>query len=123
MTAQRVTITHPRTVAARRGAHRPIASEIREQTHLGEIYMRALIRSQRRLAVVACVVTALLLGGIAALGAFAPWFSRIHALGIPLPWLILALLIYPVLIVLAWLTVRQAERNEHAFTELMDTRR
>ena len=123
MSPQRVRVTHPRTVAARRGPQRPVASEISEQTHLGEIYMRSLIRSQRRLAVVACIATALLLGGIAALGALAPGFSRLRALGIPLPWLILALLIYPVLIVLAWLTVRQAERNEQAFTELMDTRR
>lgn len=119
---KRVRITHPRTEAARRGAARPPAREIDEQTALGEVYMRSLIRSQRRLAVTVCGGVGVLLVGIAMAGALAPRFAMVRVLGIPLPWLLLGVLIYPALIVLAAYAVRQAERNEQAFTELVRKR-
>ncbi len=120
--AQRVRITHPRTEAARRVAHRPVTREIDEQTVLGEIYMSSLIRAQRRLAVLVCLTIGLVLAGTALLGAVAPGFARERLLGIPLPWLLLGVVIYPVLIGLAALTVRQAERNERDFTDLVRRR-
>ncbi len=40
-------------------------------------------------------------------------------LGLPLPWLLLGALVYPSLVLAAWLYVRQAERNERDFTELV----
>jgi len=116
---RRVRITHPRTEAARRAPSRPAAREIGEQTRLGEVYMGALIRSQRRLGVIACIAITLVLFGIALLGAAAPSFGRVRVFGIPLPWLVLGLLIYPVLIALAIYTVRHAERNEKAFMHLV----
>jgi hypothetical protein len=119
---KRVRITHPRTEAARRGAARPPAREIDEQTALGEVYMRSLIRSQRRLAVTVCGGVGVLLVGIALAGALAPRFAIVRVLGIPLPWLLLGVLIYPALIVLAAYAVRQAEHNEQAFIELVRKR-
>lgn len=98
---------------------RPTAREIDEQTPLGEVYMSSLIRSQRRLGVVVCAVVATVLVGIALLGALAPEFARLHLFGVPLPWLVLGLFVYPVLIGLAAFTVRQAERNERAFSALV----
>ncbi len=41
-------------------------------------------------------------------------------LGVPLAWAVLAGLIYPAFVAGAWLYVRQAERNERDFAELMD---
>jgi fatty acid desaturase len=120
--AKRVRITHPRTEAARRVPSRPTSREIDEQTPLGEVYMSSLIRSQRRLGVIVCAAIAVLLVGIALLGAVAPRFATLHLFGLPLPWVILGGLIYPVLIGLAAYTVRQAERNERAFTELLRRR-
>jgi hypothetical protein len=120
---QRVRITHPRTEAARRAPARPAVREINEQTQLGEVYMSSLIRSQRRLAVVVVSTIGVLLAGTSLATAVAPRLARLHALGIPLPWLLLGILIYPTLIVLAWYTVRHAERNERAFTELVRGRR
>lgn len=116
---RRARITHPRTEAVRPAPARPTAREIDEQTPLGEVYMSSLIRSQRRLGVVVCAVVAIVLVGIALLGALAPAFARLHLFGIPVPWLVLGLFIYPVLIGLAAFTVRQAERNERAFSELV----
>lgn len=116
---RRVRITHPRTEAARRGPIRPASREIDEQTQLGAVYMDSLIRSQRRLAVVVCTAIAVLLVGTALLGAFVPRFGRLHALGMPLPWVVLGVLVHPALIMLAAYAVRQSERNEQAFTELV----
>jgi hypothetical protein len=119
---RRVRITHPRTEAARRAPFRAPSREIEEQTALGELYMRSLIRSQRRLAITVCLSIGLVLVAVAFAGALFPRFATIHALGIPLPWLLLGVLVYPVLIGLAAYTVRQSERNERAFTELVRRR-
>ncbi|MEO8888756.1 MAG: hypothetical protein ABI301_05310 [Jatrophihabitantaceae bacterium] len=119
---RRVRITHPRTEAARRAPFRTPSREIDEQTALGELYMRSLIRSQRRLAITVCVTIGALLLGVALAGSVFPRFATIHAFGIPLPWLLLGVLVYPVLIALAAYAVRQSERNERAFTELVRKR-
>jgi hypothetical protein len=115
---RRVRITHPRTEAVRRVPTRPTSHEIDEQTQVGAVYMDSLIRSQRRLAVMVCLTIAVLLVGTALVGALVPRYAQLHLLGVPLPWLVLGALVYPVLIALAAYTVRKAERNEHAFTEL-----
>ena len=119
---QRVRITHPRTEAARRAAVRTAVREIDEQTRLGEIYMSALIRSQRRLAIVIVSTIGVLLAGTSLATAAAPRFARAWVLGIPLPWLLLGVVIYPLLILLAWYAIRHAERNERAFAELVRRR-
>ncbi len=119
----RVRVTHPRTEAARTGAERPASREIDEQTRLGELYMDALIRAQRRLGIRVCAALAAVLVGVALAGAFATRFPRLHWLGVPLPWLVLGVLVYPVLIGLAAYVVRQSERNEHAFVALLLRRR
>jgi uncharacterized membrane protein (DUF485 family) len=119
---QRVRITHQRTDAVRRGAHRPPAREIDEQTRLGDVYMLSLIRSQRRLAVTVCAGVTVLLVGTALLGSFADRFVATRVLGVPLPWLVLGLLVYPLLIALGWYTVRSAERTERHFLELVRRR-
>jgi hypothetical protein len=118
----RVRITHPRTDAVRRGDQRPPVREIDEQTRLGDVYMSSLIRSQRRLAMTVCAAIALMLGGAALIGAYARGLSAVRVLGVPLPWLVLALLIYPALIALGWFTVRSAERTERDFLELVRRR-
>jgi hypothetical protein len=118
----RVRVTHPRTGAVRSAPRRPPAREIDEQTGLGDVYMRSLIRSQRRLALTVCGGIAALLVGTALLGAFSPRFVAVRILGIPLPWLVLGLLVYPALIALGWYTVRSAERTERDFLELVRRR-
>jgi len=122
MTAERVRIAHPRTDAARRATHRSPSREIAEQTELGRWYVESLIRSQRRLAL---LVTAAGVGGlmlIALLSAVQLAWTRWRLFGVSVPWVILGLAIYPVMIILAALAVRQAERNEKAFTDLVRRR-
>lgn len=115
----RQVITSPRTRAATRPRH-PRTREIDEQTRLGEVYMRSLIRSQLRLALSVYTLVAGVIGGLPALFLLAPEVARLRLLGIPLPWVLLAGLIYPMFVACAFGYVRQAERTEHDFAELVD---
>lgn len=119
---RRVRVTHPRTAGVRPVPYRPASREIDEQTEIGEVYMASLIRSQRRLAIVVCALAAVLLFGIALVGALGTEFSRLRVFGISLPWLVLGVLVYPALIGLGAYTVRHTERNERDFTHLVQRR-
>ncbi|WP_344970293.1 hypothetical protein [Streptosporangium fragile] len=115
-------MTSPRTMAARHFRY-PATREIDEQTHLGEVYMRSLIRTQFRLALFVCTVLGCVVGGLPLLFLLVPELREVRLLGIPLPWAVLAGLIYPAFVTGAWLYVRQAERNERHFAELVDRER
>ncbi|MGH3341606.1 MAG: hypothetical protein ACRDPK_01745 [Carbonactinosporaceae bacterium] len=118
--ARRVVVTNPRTRASRRPRPYPVAREIDEQTELGEVYVRSLVRTQLRLGLLVCAVMGGLLGGLPLLFALLPALREVRVLGIQLPWLLLGVLVYPVLIAAAWYYVRQAERNERDFAELVE---
>ena len=117
--ARRVTVTSPRTRAAARPRY-PVTQEIDEQTRLGEVYMRSLIRSQLRLALFVCTALACLIGGLPLVFILAPRLRETRLLGVPLPWVLLAGLIYPMFVGCAWWYVRQAERTERDFADLVD---
>lgn len=119
---KRVRITHPRTDATRLPPSRATVHEINEQTRLGDVYMSSLIRSQRRSAIAVCAAIAVVLGGIALAGALVPAFARVRVLAIPLPWLVLGVVVYPVLIALGWYAVHAAERTERDFLDLVRRR-
>ncbi|TDE23811.1 DUF485 domain-containing protein [Actinomadura sp. 6K520] len=112
-------VTGPRTRAVRRPSY-PVTREIDEQTGLGEAYMRSLLRAQLRLAVGLCLVLAAVVVGLPLLFAVFPEVSEKTVLGIPLPWVVLGGLIYPGFVLCGWWYVRQAERNEDDFAELVD---
>lgn len=120
--SRRVRVTHPRTDAARRAPARPSSHEIDELTSVGRVYVDALIRSQRRLALLVCAAVAVLLGGTALLGALVPAYGRARLFGIAVPWLVLGVAVYPVLVALAGYAMRHAERNERAFLDLLRRR-
>ena len=106
--------------ASRREPNRPATREIDEQTGLGEVYMRSLLRSQLRLALSVLAATGVLLGGLPLLFAVAPSVADAHLLGLPLPWLLLAVLVYPMLWLAARFYIRQAERNEAEFVDVLE---
>lgn len=115
----RVRITSP-LASAPRHVPRSVRQEIDESTGVGEVYMRSLIRSQLRAALT--VVTTLLLS----IGMLPVVFLTVDAststrvLGVPLPWILLGVVVYPFLCVIGWLYVRQAERAEADFSELVE---
>jgi hypothetical protein len=120
-TPPRVRVTSPRTGAARARAV-SIASEIDEQTPLGEVYVSSLIRSQLRLAIGVVGVLVVTFGGLPLLLRAMPELADVEVVGIPLPWLLLTVVAFAEIIVLGAVYVRQAERNEDSFSDLLDGR-
>ncbi|WP_446664033.1 hypothetical protein [Flexivirga sp. B27] len=96
-----------------------MSQEIDAQTMLGEALLRSLMRTQLRLAAVVLALLAITLGSLPLIFDVVPGIRRLHVLGIPLPWLLLGVLVYPVLLGLGWFYVRYAERIEAGFVRLM----
>ena len=111
------------TVVLADGTRRPrpdaAAREIEEQTPVGEVLVIGLIRTQLALAVRLSLVVAALFGIQPLLFAIAPGLADVSIGGLPLPWLLLGVLAYPAVIVVAWVYVRSAQRNERHFAELV----
>jgi hypothetical protein len=118
-TPRRVRVTSPRTSAARRIASPTGTREIDEQTRVGEVYMSSLIQSQLRLALVVIGGTVVGIGGLPLLFFLVPATRTMPVFGLPLPWLLLGVVIYPVVYVAARIYVRHAERIETEFTEFV----
>jgi uncharacterized protein DUF485 len=116
---ERVRVTHPRTSGAR-PRPRTVRAEIDAQTDLGEVYMSSLLRTMLRLACAVLLVVAVVVAGLPLLFALAPELAEVEVVGMPLPWVLLALLVYPFLFGVGWLYVRRAEHHEHAFTDVVD---
>lgn len=117
----RVRVTSPRTSAARTRSV-SIASEIDEQTRLGEVYISSLMRSQLRLALAVLLVLASTLGLLPLVFRAVPGIADVDVLGIPLPWVLLTVVAFAEIIVLGWFYVRQSERNEDDFSDLLEGR-
>lgn len=118
---KRVVITGPRRDVHRRRP-RPITDEIDDQTRVGKVYVRALIRTQLLLGLstVALVVLPLVLMPLV-FGAW-PAVRRLEVGPMPLWWLLLGILVYPAILAVGWWYVRQADRTEKQFTDLVEGR-
>ena len=116
---ERVRITNPLTNASPH-PQRSVEQEIDESTAIGEVYMRSLIRSQLRLALVVLFTLMLSVGIMPIIFIMFDSVTLFRVLGIPLPWWILGVVVYPFLLVLGWLYTRQAERAERDFAALVE---
>jgi hypothetical protein len=120
LAAQRVAVRNPRgRVTSRPPGERALA-ELAEQTAVGEILVRSLTRAQLMLAVRIFAVFGCLLLGLPALFATHPGLADYRIFGLPLPWVLLGGAVYPLLVLLGLLYVRQAERNERDFVEFIE---
>lgn len=116
---RRVRVTNPRASAARRPIVPPGTREIDEQTRLGEVYMHSLIQAQLRLALVVIGAAAVVLGGIPLLFVLVPATRTLGIFGVPLPWVLLGVAVYPIVYIAARVYVRHAERIETEFAEFV----
>lgn len=115
---ERVRVTGPpRHTPAGRAASR--LGDVHEQTALGDVYLRSLLRAQVGLAARLLLLLGVTLGVLPLAFHLWPSLSDIEPLGIPLPWLLLGVLVHPFLLLLAWRYVRSAERNERVFADLV----
>ncbi len=116
---RRVRVTSPRTAAGRRRRVN-VTSEIDAQTRLGEIYMSSLLRAQLRLAGMVVVAVAVVVGGLPLSYVLFPGLDDVRVLGMPLAWVLLGFVAYPFILLLGWLYVRAAERNEKDFADMVE---
>ena len=113
---QRVRVTGP----PRRQGPRSRTGDIDEETRLGGVYLGSLLREQLFLALRIVALLALGIGSWPLIFHLAPGLTGVEVIGMPLPWLLLGIVVYPVLVLLGWRYVRSAERNERDFAELLD---
>lgn len=112
----RVRVTGP---PRRRHAPRARTGDIDEQTPLGGVYLGSLLREQLALAVRILGVLVLTVGSLPLLFHVFPELADVDRVGLPIPWLLLGVLVYPWLLVLGVRFVRRAERNERDFVLLL----
>lgn len=110
----------PRTAWAEGEFEERDIRELAEQTAIGSIYLRALISGQLRLSVAVALAFSLVLCAQPLVAWFWPAYSRATVLSIPLPWIVLGALSYPLTVLAGYLYVRRAEAIDHEFGELLE---
>ncbi|MEN3121180.1 hypothetical protein [Janibacter sp. LM] len=121
--------TPPHRVRVTRTRHRTrqvrpptVRQEIADQSRLGTTYVRSLVRAQLQLSLSVLAVGLVTLGALPLLFALAPPLRRLELLGVPLPWLVLGLLVYPGVVLIARWYTRASERIEADFSDLVGRR-
>jgi hypothetical protein len=114
-----VRVTSTRRDAPTRRDLRPLTRDIHEQSNLGEVYMTGLMSAQLRLGLRVLAFGAVGLGGLPLLFLLVPATRTMEVARIPLPWLVLAVVVYPVAFVVARYYVRQSERIEADFSHVV----
>ncbi len=109
----RVRVTAPRSAPRPAGESREAA----EESEVGQVFVRSLIRSQLRLALVVAIGFMLILGAFPLLAAV-PGLADTRIVGVPFDWILLGTGIYPVIGLSAWLFIRAAARNEARYRDL-----
>lgn len=116
-----------RVTSSRRGASthrsRTVASALVEQTDVGELYLRGLLREQLRLALGVIAVVAATLLGLPLLFASVPLTRELELGPLPFPWVVLGVLLYPAMMAAAAWYSRQAERTERRFADIVTQER
>ena len=109
----RVRVTGPRHP---RAAYRPV--DLESDSRLDGVYLDSLLAAQLRLACRILLMLGLVVGSLPLVFFAAPGLTEVELLGIPFPWLLLGVGVYPMLITLGWRFVVRAERNEDDLIDL-----
>lgn len=104
------------------GARPTVRDEIAGESDLGTTYVSSLVRAQRQLAFGVLVLGMLTLGALPLLFALVPATRSLPVAGVPLPWLVLGLLVYPAVVLTARWYTRTSERIEADFNDLVGRR-
>ncbi|HEX7662259.1 MAG TPA: hypothetical protein VF444_22565 [Pseudonocardiaceae bacterium] len=95
--------------------------EIQEQTSVGEVLVRNLVRAQFRLAIGLSVAVSVLLVGLPLAYFLSPEFARLTVFGVRLSWLLLGVVPFPLLFGAGYWFNRLAERNERDFVNMVES--
>jgi O-antigen/teichoic acid export membrane protein len=96
--------------------------ELAEVTPHGQVYLRRLIRAQLGLSFLGLLAFGGLIGSLPLLFLLVPGLQDVYVLGIPLPIVILAVPIFPLIVVIGWLYQRRADAIDESFRELLADR-
>lgn len=114
-----------RVTSSRRGAVAPPAStparDLEEETALGDVYLGGLMRAQLRLSLAVLALTVVGLAALPTTLALLPATQDVTLLGIPFPWLVLGVAVYPAAWLLARWYARQSERLEADFADVVES--
>jgi hypothetical protein len=113
---QRVVLADPRVAANTLRAR----VELEEQTSWGELLIKDLVKEQLRTGLLLGLLVVVLLGSLPAVFYFLPDFARLTVVGLPVPWLILGVLPFPLLFGVGLWYNRLAERHERAFVDMIE---
>ncbi|BCT75696.1 hypothetical protein SCMU_15380 [Sinomonas cyclohexanicum] len=115
---KRVRVTAPLSSAARAPKAPSLSREVAEQSEIGSVVLRSLMRSQLRLAALAAGAFLVAVGALWAVSQLAgslPWLP-----GLPLEWLLIGVLPYPAALLAGIAYFRAATRNEQRYAELLE---
>jgi hypothetical protein len=96
--------------------------EFAEVTPHGQVYLRRLIRAQLTLSFLALAAFGGLIGSLPLLLVLAPRLQDIAVFGVPLPIMVIAVPIFPLIVLIGWLYQRRADALDEAFRELLEER-
>jgi hypothetical protein len=92
---------------------------LEDQTSVGEVLVRQLVRVQLILSIRLMLLTVVVLAGIPLLFLM-PSLGTVTVLGLRLPWLLLGFAVYPFFVAVAWSYNRSADRNEQDFADMVE---
>lgn len=95
-------------------------NELEQQTSIGEVLVRNLIRAQLRAAVGLGALVLLLFASVPLIALLVPEFAATTVVGVPLPWLVLGVLPFPLFFFVGMIYNRLAERNERDFVHMVE---
>jgi hypothetical protein len=113
---QRVVLSDPRQSASTLRAR----VELEEQTSWGELLITGLVKEQLKTSLLLAGVVVLVLVPLPALFYLVSSFSSLKLIGVPLPWLILGVVPFPLLFAVGLWYNRLAERHERAFVDMIE---
>ena len=114
---QRVRVTGPPRYSS---GQRNRLGDVHEQTPLGDVFLRSLLKEQLALAIRVLALVGLTLGLLPIAFHLWPELADIELVGLPVAWLVLGGLVYPFLLLVGWRYVRSVERNEGDFADLVE---
>jgi len=98
---------------------RPPRDELADQTSVGGIYLRRLVRAQLTLSMLSLIAFGGLLGALPLLLYLAPGLIDVYVLGVPLPLVLLGPPVFALFLAVGWLYARRADALDDAFRDLV----
>lgn len=99
------------------GRVRPPREELAERTAHGDVYLRRLVRAQLTLSLLALAAFGGLVGSLPLLFLLLPGAQNVGVFGVPLPLVVLAVPLFPLITMIGLLYQRRADAIDDAFRD------